>query len=297
MKKYYKYIGILIVLALWEVLPKTNIISSAYFPSLSSVIFEMISLNKDNYLYMNVMVSVWRITNGLLIAILVSTTLTLILGFFFKKFTEKLVPLFRIFSQINPYSLMPLFIVFLGIGEPAKIGIIIWTSFCPIIFNTLQGIDNIDPILLKTANSMTDNKFQIFFKVALPSCIPYIFEGIRGAVQMAFLILTSSEMTGSTAGLGYIIHNSGMNFFVPRLYGAGLIIVIISVFINLFFVDLKNRLLFWKNSSEKNIKKISKVQIISAILVLLFIFVQGSVQVKKAQDYQNDPRNGFGTVE
>lgn len=297
MKKYYKYIGILIALALWEILPETNIISSAYFPRLSSVIFEMISLNKDNYLYMNVMVSVWRITNGLLIAILVSTTLGLILGFFFKRFTEKLVPLFRIFSQINPYSLMPLFIVFLGIGEPAKIGIIIWTSFCPIIFNTLQGIDNIDPMLLKTANSMTDNRLQIFFKVALPSCIPYIFEGIRAAVQMSFLILTSSEMTGSTSGLGYIIHNSGMNFFVPRLYGAGLIIVIISVSINLFFVDLKNRILFWKNSSEKSIKKISKVQIISAILVLLFIFVQGSIQVKKAQDYQNDPRNGFGTVE
>lgn len=84
---------------------------------------------------------------------------------------------------------------------------------------------------------------------------------------------------------------------MPRLYGAGLIIVIISVSINLFFVDLKNRILFWKNSSEKSIKKISKVQIISAILVLLFIFVQGSIQVKKAQDYQNDPRNGLGTVE
>lgn len=302
--KLLRYIGIVIVLALWEVLPRAALVDLKYFPPLSKVLYELFSLSDNSYLYMNVMVSVWRVTIGLIIAISISIILGLSLGFFCYRFSEKLTPLLRIFGQINPYSLFPLFVVFLGIGEQAKIGIVIWTSVWPMMFHTISAAKNVDPALKKLANSMAASKLQLFFKVIVPATIPAIFQGIREGVQMAFFILTSAEMTGSTAGLGYIIHNSGMNFLIPRLYAGGLCIVVISVLLNIFLGSLQKRLLFWKEEVEifdhintRKIKRISKLQFSCIVLVFLFILIQGGIQVERAYDYQNDPKNGFGYVE
>ncbi|EKQ53830.1 MULTISPECIES: ABC transporter permease [unclassified Clostridium] len=302
--KLLRYTGITVVLILWEVLPRLSLVNSDYLPPLSRVLLELFSLSNGSYLYMNIMVSIWRVMIGLVISISISTILGLSLGFFCYKFSEKLNPLLRFFGQINPYSLFPLFVVFLGINEEAKIGIVIWTSVWPMMFHTISAARSVDPVLIKLANSMSASKLQLFYKVIIPATIPYIFRGIREGVQMAFFILTSSEMTGSTAGLGYIIHNAGMNFLIPRLYAGGLCIVVISVILNLFLVSFQKRLLFWKEEVEvfddiktRKVKRISKLQVSCIILVFLFIFIQGSIQVQKAYDYQNNPKNGFGYVE
>ena len=302
--KLLRYTGVFIVLILWEIAPRVALVNSEYLPPFSRVLYELFSLSDDSYLYMNVMVSIWRVMIGLVVSISISIILGLSLGFFCSRFSERLIPLLRIFGQINPYSLFPLFVVFLGVGEQAKIGIVIWTSIWPIMFHTISAAKNVDPMLIKLANSMVASKLQLFVKVIVPATIPSIFQGIRVGVQMAFFILTSAEMTGSTAGLGYIIHNAGMNFLVPRLYAAGLCIVVISVLLNLFLVSFQKRLLFWKEQVEmfdnietKKVKKISKLQVSCIILVFIFILIQGGIQVEKAYDYQNNPKNGFGYVE
>jgi NitT/TauT family transport system permease protein len=303
-EKLLRYTGVFMVVIIWEILPRTELINSKYLPPFSRVLYELISLSDNSYLYMNVMVSIWRVTIGLVISISISIILGLSLGFFCYRFSGRLIPLLRIFGQINPYSLFPLFVVFLGIGEQAKIGIVIWTSVWPIMFHTISTAKNVDPMLIKVANSMVASKLELFLKVIIPATIPSIFNGIRIGVQMAFFILTSAEMTGSTAGLGYIIHNSGMNFLVPRLYAAGLCIVVISVLLNLFLVSFQKRLLFWKEQVEvfdniktKKVKKVSRLQVSCIIIVFLFILIEGGIQVEKAYNYQNDPKNGFGYVE
>lgn len=303
-EKLLRYTSIIIILVLWEILPRVALVDSKYLPPFSKVLYELFSLSNNSYLYMNVMVSIWRVMIGLIISISISTILGLSLGFFCYDFSSKLNPLLRIFGQINPYSLFPLFVVFLGVGEQAKIGIVIWTSIWPMMFHTISAAKNIDPDLKKLANSMAASNLQVFFKVVVPATISSIFQGIRVGVQMAFFILTSAEMTGSTAGLGYIIHNSGMNFLVPRLYAAGLCIVVISVLLNLFLVSFQKRLLFWKEQVEifddtktRKIKRISKLQISCIVLVFIFILIQGSIQVEKAYDYQNNPKSGFGNIE
>ena len=302
--KLFRYTGIIVVLIIWEVLPRVGLVNSDYLPSFSRVVCELFSLSDNNYLYMNVMVSVWRVMIGLIISISISVVLGLLLGYFCRKFSEKLIPLLRIYGQINPYSLFPLFVVFLGVGEPAKIGIVIWTSIWPIMLYTISASKKIDPTLIKTANSMSASKIELFFKVIVPATLPHIFSGIKVGVQMGFLILTSSEMTGSTSGLGYIIHTSGMNFLIPRLYAAGLCIIVISVLLNLFLESLQRKLLFWKEEVKlfddiitRKVNKINKTQVICTILVFTFLLVQGTIQVKKAKDYQNNPKNGFGYVE
>ncbi|WP_238915572.1 ABC transporter permease [Clostridium sp. YIM B02555] len=303
-EKLFKYTVVIIILVLWQVLPQIGTVNSNYLPPLSRILLELFSLSDGNYLFMNVMVSIWRITIGLTISIFISILSGLTLGFFFPKFSDKLIPLLRFFIQINPYSIFPLFIVFLGVGEIAKIGIVIWTSVWPMMFYTISAAKNVDPMLIKQANSMDISRTKLFSKVIVPATIPSIFQGIREGVQMSFFILTAAEMTGSTAGLGYIIHNAGMNFLIPRFYAAGICIVLISVLLNLFFVSLKKRLMFWKedveifdSNSTRKVKRVSKLQISCIILVFLFILIQGGIEINNAYNYQNNPKNATVTVE
>lgn len=291
--KIFRYTGIIIVLLLWELLPRISLFKSNFFPTFSSVILELGYLAKKKYLFMNLMVSLWRIVIGLMISTFTSIILGLNIGFFYRKFSDRLIPLLRIFSQINPYSIFPLFIVFLGVGEKSRIGIVVWVSMWPLMFHTLSAGRNIDASIIKSAMSMTTSKLILFSKVILPASIPNVFQGIRASVEMAFFILTAAEMSGATAGLGYLIHNAGMNYFVTQLYASGLCIVVISVLINLFLVDLKERIYFWKDDNKTKVKRIGKSRLIVITCVLLLILIVGSFEVKKAYDFQNDPKNGF----
>jgi NitT/TauT family transport system permease protein len=295
--KLFRYTGIIIVLVLWEVLPRLDLVSSRYLPPFSRVILKIICLYKDADLYMNIIVSLWRVVVGLGICLVISLVFGLSIGYFAKGLTEKFTPLFRLFGQINPYSLFPLFVLLLGIGEGAKVGIVIWTAIWPMLFHSFLGARAVDPNLIKAAESMAISKLKLFIKVILPSALPSVFLGLRIGVQMAFFILIASEMSGTIVGLGFMLHNAGNNYLVEELYAAGLCIVVLSVGINLFLVAFEKRLFFWRakvneydDKEAKEVKRIGKLQIISLVLVLLFIFVAGIEQNEKANKYINDPK-------
>jgi ABC-type Fe3+ transport system permease subunit len=139
-------------------------------------------------------------------------------------------------------------VVFFGSGETPKIAVLAWVSLWPIFFSTLAGVRNVDPILIKTGQSMTAGKIATFWKIILPAAAPQIFSGLRIGVEMSFFILIAAEMTGATAGLGWIIHSAGALYQVPRIYAAGLCVVVLGVLINRFLVFLKNGFFFWKDS-------------------------------------------------
>lgn len=296
-RKLFRYIGIFGVLILWELLPRFGMVNSRYLPPFSKILLKIIDLLENKELYMNIMVSLWRVLIGLSISLLISIFFGLSIGYYFKGFQEKLVPLFRFFGQINPYSIFPLFVVFMGIGEGAKVGIVIWTSIWPMIFHSFSGAKNIDPLIIKTAESMSISKLKLFFKVIIPAAMPSIFQGLRIGVEMAFFILIASEMSGTIVGLGFMLHNAGNNYLIEELYATGISIVVLSVGINLFLVSFEKRLFFWKEkvnfydeNDTKKVKKIGKLQIVSIIFVILFIFIQGIQQNEKAIKYINDPK-------
>jgi NitT/TauT family transport system permease protein len=116
---------------------------------------------------------------------------------------------------------------------------------------------------------------------------------------MSFFILIAAEMTGATAGLGWIVHNAGAVYQVPRIYGAGFCIVVLGVFLNRFFVSLQNGLFFWKESvgslwgraaPEKN-KKLSRKALFFRCLFLAIVLFIGIRQMQIAEALLNDPQS------
>jgi NitT/TauT family transport system permease protein len=154
-----------------------------------------------------------------------------------------------LFSQVNAFSLFPIFILFFGIGESAKLAVIFWSSLWPVLFMTLAGVRGVDRALLKTARSMNAPRATVFLKVTLPASAPAVFTGIRMGGSIAFLMLIAAEMVGASQGLGWLIHNSQVNNIIPRVFAAALIIALLGVCLNFLLRCLEAHVVSWKPES------------------------------------------------
>jgi NitT/TauT family transport system permease protein len=217
-----------------------------FIPPLSVVLTDAAKLVKNGQIFIHAATSTQRVLLGLFAAILVAIPSAMFLAGWFPRLTRFMNPLLRLLGNINPFALFPLFILLFGVGELAKFAIIFWSSLFPILNCTIGGVQNIDPILLKTARSMGAPKSVIFRKVVIPGALPSIFTGLRMGATTAFLFLIAAEMLSASAGMGWLIHNSSLNNYIPRIYvgvvGIALLGLLMSLLLNkleTFFLDFK----------------------------------------------------------
>ncbi|MBI1920998.1 MAG: ABC transporter permease [Geobacter sp.] len=242
--------GLLTLAILWEVGPRRGWIDIQFFPPPSAIIAEGGKLAEKGELLVHIVASLERTFLGLGVAFAVGIPLGFILGGWFPRLTRFLQPLLRLFGQINAFSLFPLFVLFFGIGELAKFAIIFWSSLWPILFTTIAGVQEVDPLYVKVARSMGAGRLRLFARVLFPGALASIFTGIRLGTTMAFLMLIAAEMIGATAGLGWLVLNSSQNYVIPRLYLAAVIIAIIGTGMNFFLLTLEGWVIRWKETVE-----------------------------------------------
>jgi NitT/TauT family transport system permease protein len=298
--QYYilRYSGVILILVLWQILPEVGLLDSQFIPPFSEVVVQLCELTLKSELMVHVAVSLWRVIMGLIIAAAAAIPLGLLLGGWLTRAADIVNPLFRIFSQVNPFSLMPIFILFFGIGEAAKLAVVAWVCLWPILYNTVSGVRRLDPVLIKTAMSMNTSKFEMLKKVVIPGAAPSIFLGLRIGVEMSFFMLISAEMIGATAGVGWLFHNSAMNNQIPRMYAAGVCIVILGIVLNRFLIYSQNKLFFWKGSThvfsfaawKKNVSGFSKIQLLFVVVVVSAVIAVGSyaAHVSKVSDINSN---------
>ncbi|HEX6209216.1 MAG TPA: ABC transporter permease [Methylomirabilota bacterium] len=156
-------------------------------------------------------------------------------------------PLVELLRPIPPLAMLPLFIVWVGIGEPSKIGFITYATFFPIFLTTVTGVRQIDPVLLRAARSLGARGLGLFTRVILPAALPDILTGLRLGVALAFFVIVISEFIGAEHGLGYLI-NDGRNFFlVPQMLGAAVVLGLLGYAGNGLVRLLERRLMRWQH--------------------------------------------------
>ena len=156
-------------------------------------------------------------------------------------------PLVEMLRPIPPLAVLPLFIVWVGIGEPSKIGFITYATFFPIFLTTVTGVRQIDPLLLRAAQSLGARGVPLFARVILPAALPDILTGLRLGVALAFFVIVISEFIGAEQGLGYLI-NDGRNFFlVPQMLGAAVVLGLLGYAGNGLVRLLERRVTRWQH--------------------------------------------------
>ncbi|EJX2683489.1 ABC transporter permease [Clostridioides difficile] len=201
LKGYYIF---LIILILWKIVCVLGIWSSYILPPPEIVLDTFIKMIYDGSIFLNVYSSVRRILIGFLISSLMAIPLGVVFGVN-KKMYEYFKPLFEFMRSTPPLALVPMLILWFGIGEESKIIIIILASFFPIFLNTLKGIKNCDNKLIEVGKSFNLSKKRIFYKIIIPNSMLDIVVGLSLGLGYSFRAIIGAELIAASSGLGYLI--------------------------------------------------------------------------------------------
>ena len=149
---------------------------------------------------------------------------------------------------IPSVALIPLAMLVLGNDAEMKIALIVFSTSWPVLFNTIYGMHDVDPIAKLTAKSFGRGRVSTLFTVSLPSAAPFIFTGVRIAASVALIVAISAELlAGASEGLGRWMLDAGATGNRPDLvYAATLIAGLIGLVINAVLVVLERRFLSWQ---------------------------------------------------
>lgn len=235
----------------WQVAPSVGWANPKFIPPLSRVLEEGWKLVKNGDMFVHIAVSLERVFVGLFIAIALGLPLGFVLGGWLPRVAKFLQPLMNMCAQINTMTLLPLFIILFGVGEGGKYSVIFWASFWPVLFTTMEGVKQVDPLLIKCARTMGVNGVTIFFKVILPGAALQIFTGIKMGTTMAFMLLIGAELLGANMGLGWLIRNSEDNWQIPRLFTGLFTIASVGVIINYALEWLEKNIITWRETAQE----------------------------------------------
>ncbi|MDY3006562.1 ABC transporter permease [Anaerococcus porci] len=204
---YKNLIVFTIILVIWEFVFRIKIFSPIYLPGPYMVLKSFLEMLADGSLIVNIYMSLFRIGLGFILAFI--TALGLSLGYFLNaKVFSYLDGILNFLKNIPPLGLVPLLILWLGIGEGTKITMVFMASFFPLFLNMKKGFLGFDKELVEMALSFSYNKMDIFKKVILPQSLPDIYTGIRISLGYAYRSIIAAEMIAASSGLGYLLNFS-----------------------------------------------------------------------------------------
>ena len=118
----------------------------------------------------------------------------------------------------------------------------------PILLNTVSGVKEVDPLLIKAARSMNASTWQILTKVVLPAAFPSIFLGIRLAATYSILVLIAAEMIGAKSGLGFLLFDSEQLFQIPTMFASIMTMALLGLGLNYGLQEIGSRINAWKGA-------------------------------------------------
>jgi ABC-type nitrate/sulfonate/bicarbonate transport system permease component len=246
--------AVLVFLALWSLVSGLVIVLQLFNPIFLAgpwlVLGKVLQLAVNGQLWAHLGATVERVGIGFLGGAVLALGLGLPAGHF-PRVRSLLEPVVEILRPIPPLAVLPLFIVWVGIGESSKVGFIVYATFFPMFLTTVHAVQQVDPLLLRAAASLGARPGQLFFLVILPAALPEILLGLRLGIALAFFVIVISEFIGADSGLGYLI-NDGRNFFlVPQMLGAAAVLGLLGYGASALVGLLGRRLARWEQVTSR----------------------------------------------
>jgi ABC-type nitrate/sulfonate/bicarbonate transport system permease component len=236
----------LLLLLLWEMTARLDLIDTRFFPSPLSIIGNAaIPMIQSGELWTHLSVSLSRIAVGFVLGAVPGVIIGLAMGL--NPWVRSAVqPLIDATFPIPKSAITPLFLMIFGLGENSKYAIIAVAVIYLVLINTVSGVRNIDTIYLDVGKNFHASRLMMFFDVALPGALPMIFAGLKLGMGVALVIIVIAEIAGAKSGLGFLIWNSWQIFQVEKMY-VGLMVSAIMGFVTAAILGvLERRLIPWK---------------------------------------------------
>jgi len=219
--------AVVIFLAIWELCGNTfQLINPMFMSAPSLVLKAAIQMFTSGEIWNDLYVSGIEFVWGYALSVIFAIPFGIAIGWY-KRFAYTCDPFVNAMNATPRVALLPLVIIWLGIGILSKVGIIFLGAVFPLLINTRDGVKTTPANLLTAARSFGASEWQIFRSVVLPSTVPFILTGLRLAVGRALIGVMVGELYAATAGIGFMITVAGATFQTDKVF-VGVLIFAIS---------------------------------------------------------------------
>ena len=207
----------------WELMSRGGFVDKVLFPAPSTVAMALAEMTSSGELWRDLKASFTRLIGGVAFGVAVGIGLGLITGRM-RFLSDILSPVITLFRPLPPVAIIPLIIVWLGIGELAKIFSIGFAVFFPVWLNTHAGARQVPQKYLWSAATLTHSRAKVFAKIIFPAALPFVATGVRLGISVAFVMVFVAELAGASSGIGYVIATSNLSYWIDRMI-AGLVVL------------------------------------------------------------------------
>ncbi|WP_336055829.1 ABC transporter permease [Nitratireductor sp. CH_MIT9313-5] len=236
----------LAILLVWELGSRSGFISQIALPAPSAALAALGDLISTGMLWKHLGASLYRLLVGWAFGSLLGIAVGLLIGLF-SLARAGLLPLVSALFPIPKIALLPLFIIWFGIGEGSKVATILFGTFFPTVIATYGGVDNVDRNLIRMGQSFGMSWLSIVRKIIIPGAMPAILSGARISASIAIVLLVAAEMIGAEFGIGAYILMAGALFALDQLIAGVAILSILGLSIAWLIGKAEQRLLAWRN--------------------------------------------------
>ncbi|MBM2622702.1 ABC transporter permease [Actinoplanes sp. LDG1-06] len=243
MKRLAYVLGLPVVLfAAWFVISAGS--ENFYAPPLSRILESFGRTWTLDRLQADVLPSLWRLIAGYVLASVIGVALGVAIGLS-RGLRATVEPVLEFFRAIPPPVLVPVIMLFAGIGDGMKIIVIVFGCVWPVLLNTVEGVRAVDSVQLDTARAYGIGGPARIRQVVLPAASPQIAAGLRQALSIAIILMVISEMFAASNGLGFTIVQFQRSFAIPEMWSGIILLGLLGFALSLLFRLAEGWVLRW----------------------------------------------------
>lgn len=234
------------LIAAWFLVAQFRIVSPLFVPTVPATVAALFEGLRDGTLALDVVATLGRMVVGFAIAVLVGTPIGLLMGMS-KKTYEALEFVVDFFRSIPTTALFPLFLLAFGIGDVAKVAVVVWGTGLIIVVNAMHGVHQAKELRLRAARVMRVRGLALFRRVVFPEALPQLMAGYRVALSLALVIVVVTEMfLGTTHGLGRRIMDAELVYRTADMYMGILVTGMVGFGLNRLLGMAEKRFVHWR---------------------------------------------------
>jgi ABC-type nitrate/sulfonate/bicarbonate transport system permease component len=233
--------SILIAFAIWQIL-STFIFNPFLIPPPLVVFETAVPMVRSGEIFRHVAISMARVSVGFVSGSVLAVILGVLLGRI-RVLNDLLDPVIELLRYLSPTAMIPIAVIWFGIGETSKYFLIFWGTFFIVLINTTAGVMRAPIIRQRAAQCLGASPLQIFLLVVIPSAAPYIVTGMRIAMASAFMSIIPAEILAADSGIGFLLQNSSILLQTNRIFVALLTISVLGFAFDRLFRIIVDRML------------------------------------------------------
>ena len=246
-KKYYLLLAItafVVLIGVWALVTELGLVDAIFLPKPMQVVQYYISAIQDGSLWENTKVSVYRIVLGFVYAVILGIPVGILMGTF-KKVEAIIRPLCEFIRYMPVPAFVPLIMVWVGIGENAKITVIFVGTFFQLVLMVADDAMSVPDDLINAGYTLGCGTVKTIFKILIPAMLPRLMDTLRMMIGWAWTYLVSAELVAANSGLGYTILKSQRFLATDAIFGGIILIGLLGLLTDRIFAIINKKVFHW----------------------------------------------------